>query len=272
MSSAQKLIKYLAVAFAISLIVSIFMGIYQAIGAASGVFINGTGGNGLNINDYPNTSNILSVDIRASKLKIVEGEHLKVESDNKYISSFQDYNKLAVTEKNKSIFKTKGEKEVIIYVPKYMIFDKVYISNGAGTINIENITAKDLELEIGAGKLEIDKITTFTNTEIDGGAGEVIIKKANISNLDLDAGVGKFTLNASIRGKSKIDAGVGELNINLLGNKDNYSIYAETGIGSITIDEDSVKDEFTYGTGNNKIDIDGGIGSINIRFLEKMGN
>ncbi|MBP3919949.1 MAG: DUF4097 family beta strand repeat protein [Bacilli bacterium] len=268
MSSAQKVIKYFAIAFAISLIVGIFMGIYQAIGAIGGALTNGTGKDGLNINNYSNTSNILSVDIKASKLKIVEGESLKVKSDNKYITSNQDYNKLSVTEKKSSIFKTKDMEEVIIYVPKDMIFDKVYISNGAGKINIENITARDLELEIGAGKLEIDKITTYNNTEIESGAGEVIIKNANINNLDLDAGVGKFTLNASMKGKSNIDAGVGELNINLLDSKDNYSIYAENGIGSITIDGDSIKDDSTYGTGNNKIDIDGGIGSINIKFLE----
>lgn len=267
MSTAQKIIKYLAIAFAISLIVGIFMGIYQAIGIVGGSLTNSTGGDGLRINDYPNTASILSVNVKTSNLRIVEGDSLKVETNNKYISSHQDSNKLTVTEKNKSNFNSKDKEEVIIYVPKDMIFDKVYISNGAGTINIENITAKDLELEIGAGRLRIDKITTYTNTEIEGGAGEVTIKNANLSNLDLDVGMGKFTLDASIKGNSNIDAGVGKLNISLLDSKDNYSIYAETGIGSITVDGYSIKDEHTYGTGINKIDIDGGVGSIDINFL-----
>lgn len=201
-------------------------------------------------------------------LKIIEGKSLKVESNNKYIKSKTANNKLSVTEKRHSIFKKKDNEEVIIYIPKDITFDKVYISNGAGTINIENITTRDLELELGAGKLEIDKLITYDNTEIEGGAGEVMIKNAKLYNLDLDVGVGKFTLNASILGSSNIDAGVGELNINLLDHKDNYSIYTEAGIGSIRIDGVNVKNEANYGTGANKIDIDGGVGSININFLE----
>ncbi len=267
MNSAQKVIKYLAIALAISLIASIFMGIYHVVGAFGGLLTNNTSGEGLNINDYPASSNILSIDIKASKLKIIEGEYLKVESDSEYITSSQDYNKLAITEKPHSILNKKNDEETTIYVPKDMTFDKVYISSGAGTINIETIATHDLELELGAGKLEIDKITTYNNTNIESGAGEVIIKNAKLSNLDLDAGVGKFTLNTSLTGTSKIDAGVGELNLNLLDSKENYSIYTETGIGSIMIDGNNVKDESTYGMGSNKIDIDGGVGSINIKFL-----
>jgi len=266
MSTAQKVIKYLAIALAISIIVGIFMGIYQAIGLIGGALTNRSGRDGLNISKYPDSANILSIDIGASKLKIVEGENLKVESDNKYITSSQEYNKLSVNEKRHSIFDQREPKEVIVYVPKDMIFDKVYIANGAGTIHIENIIAREIELELGAGKLEIDKITTYNKTEIEGGAGEVMIRDADLSNLDLDVGVGKFTLNASLKGKTEIDAGIGELNVNLLDSDENYRIYAESGIGNIKIAGHSVKNESIYGNGNNRIDIEGGIGSINITF------
>ncbi len=266
MSSMQKVIKYLAIILAISLIIGIFTGIYQGIGALFGVLTDDTSENDFNINEFPNSFSILNVDIKASKLKIVTGESFKVESNNKYVTSKQTNNKLSVIEKHTNFFKLNKNSEVIIYIPEDMIFDKVYISSGAGTINIESITAKDLELELGAGKIEIDNITTYNSTDIDGGAGEVIINNANISNLDLDAGVGKFTLNASIKGKSDIDAGVGELNINLLDSKENYSIYTESGIGRIIVDGNTIKNQSYYGNGNNTIDIDGGIGSININF------
>lgn len=267
MNSTQKIIKYVAIAFAISLIVGIFMSVYELLGTIGGVITNSSDNDGLNISEFSNSSNILSVDIGASKLKIIEGEHLKVESTNKYITTSQENNKLSVIEKKHNLFGKKSIGETIIYIPKNMIFDEVYISNGAGTINIENITAKDLELELGAGKIEIDKITTLNDTEIMGGAGAVTIKNAKLNNLDLEAGVGEFTLNASLIGESNIEAGIGELNINLLDNKNNYSIYVETGIGSIKIDGKSVKDESTYGMGNNEIDVEGGIGSININFM-----
>lgn len=267
MSSAQKVIKYFAIFFAISLIVCIFFGIYQAVGAVGDVLTNNVSSKGLNIKHYPNSSNILSVDITYSKLKIVEGDNFKIESDSKYIISKQDHNKLSIKEKSKGLFETRRNKIVTIYIPKDMIFDKVYISNGAGIIDIENITTKELKLDIGVGKVQIDEITSLNNTNVESGAGEVTIKRAKLNNLNLDAGVGKFTINGELTGKSEIDAGVGDLNINLLGDKDCYGIYVETGIGNISIDGKKIKDSTTYGIGNNKVDIDGGVGNINIRFL-----
>lgn len=267
MSSAQKVIKYFAIFFAISLIVCIFSGIYQALGVVGGILTNNQDGKGLNIKHYPNSSNVLSVDVISSRLKIVEGDHFKIESDSKYIISKQDYNKLSVKEKNKGFFETRKNKVVTIYIPKDMVFDKVYISNKAGTIDIESMTTRELELEIGAGKVDIDEITSLNNTNIESGAGKVTINSAKLNNLNLDAGVGKFTINGKLTGKAKIDAGVGDLSINLLGYKDDYGIYVETGIGNINIDGNKVKDNTTYGIGNNKVDIDGGVGNINIRFL-----
>lgn len=50
--------------------------------------------------------------------------------------------------------------------------------------------------------------------------------------------------------------------------KDNYKIIAEKGIGSIKIDGVEQGQESTYGSGENLIKLEGGIGSINIDFAE----
>ena len=68
-----------------------------------------------------------------------------------------------------------------------------------------------------------------------------------------------------MRNRATVDAGVGEVNINLK-NKDSYVICVEKGIGNITIDGVSVGDGSTYGNGNNRVDISGGIGSIKVNF------
>jgi len=269
MNDTQKVIKYVAIAFAICLIVGIFMGIYQAIGFLGRSIVGGSN-HGLDINNYPTTANILSIDIAFSKLEIIEGETLKVETDNEYIVSEQDNNKLSVYEKKHSSFWGSETNTVTVSIPRNIVFDKVYISTGAGTIDIENITAESLELEMGAGKVDIGNMTVLHDTKIEGGAGEVNIYRSNLCDLDLDVGVGKFTLNTILNGESDIDAGVGELNIHFLDGKENYRIKAETGIGSIRIDGDSIKNDFTYGTGLNEIDIDGGIGSINIYFNKNL--
>lgn len=79
-------------------------------------------------------------------------------------------------------------------------------------------------------------------------------------------GVGKFEITSVITGNSKINAGIGNLELNIQGNKENYTIKADKGIGSIKIDGKEIADNVTYGDGENTIKIDGGIGKINIEF------
>ena len=45
-----------------------------------------------------------------------------------------------------------------------------------------------------------------------------------------------------------------------------YNISLDKGIGSATLAGNSMDDNTQYGTGSNKIDIDGGVGSISIDF------
>ena len=54
----------------------------------------------------------------------------------------------------------------------------------------------------------------------------------------------------------------------LLGSKDDYKIELDKGIGEATLEGESLKDDSVYGSGENKIDIDGGVGAINIDFAE----
>lgn len=57
------------------------------------------------------------------------------------------------------------------------------------------------------------------------------------------------------------------MDITLKGDKENYKIVGEKGIGSLKIDGKSQSgSNSTYGSGNNVIKVDGGVGSINIDF------
>ena len=88
--------------------------------------------------------------------------------------------------------------------------------------------------------------------------------------MNLDMGVGKIELTSVFTGKSEIDAGIGELNLNVLGNKEDYTLKVDKGIGSIKVDNENAEDNSTIGDGFNIIDIDGGIGSININFKSNI--
>lgn len=268
MTSAQRVIKYLALGFAIFLIFSILSGIMFGISTVSNVFSDRDSDILEDLKDLNITGDnisVLDIDIKAANLVIKTGDKLKVETNNKYIKYDQDGNRIIIKEKRHNWFFKKNKSDLVVYIPENFVFDGVSINTGAGKIEVEEINTRILNIDFGAGKATINNLVVDEYAKIDGGAGEISILNGNINDLDLDVGVGKFTLNSKLTGNSEIDAGVGELNINLLGLLEDYKIRVEKGIGSAKLNNQDMKNERTYGTGVNSIDIDGGVGSINIK-------
>ena len=99
--------------------------------------------------------------------------------------------------------------------------------------------------------------------------GKTELKSCETNNLKANLGMGEFFFSGRLTGKSEIDSGVGAINIKLLDNSDNYTINADKGIGSITLDGKQLETDRVYGNGENYLDIDGGIGEIKIDFEEE---
>ena len=274
MSIGQKIIKYLAIAFAIALIVGIITTIVRVVSSIP--LTLKIGKNNSDSNNIIETSSdfesenvtFLDIDIAYSNLTIRKGEYLKVESSNKDIQCKQDKQKIKIKEKNNNWFfnnNTKKE-ELIIYVPENLQFDRVSINTGAGKVNIEILNTKVLKMNLGAGETSMKNINITENAKIDTGAGKVNITSAKINDLRCDLGIGATEISAKLLGDTKISTGVGSLKLNVLGKKEKYETKVNKGIGNVTIDEEKISDNEVVGNGENKIEIDGGIGEIKISF------
>ena len=273
MTVAQKVIKYLAIAFALFLIITIISGIFSVIYALSGILgiknENKISYTEMSITSFENKDiTKLEIDIVNTNLTIKTGEILKVETNNSNIKFEQDNKKLQIKEKDYNWFIKNEIQELILYVPENLEFEKIELNAGAGKIDIENLNTKDLVFELGAGETKIKSLNVLEKCEIEGGAGEINILSGTINNLDFDMGVGKANLTTKIIGKNEINAGIGELNIVLIGNENDYKIKANEGLGSITINGAKVTDTNDYGNGKNVIKIDGGVGNIKIDIKE----
>ena len=181
----------------------------------------------------------------------------------------EENNSLKIKEDSRSILSKNNKGDLILYLPENSQFKTVKIQAKAGKIQIENLVTDFLSLELGVGETSIQRLNVSENCKIESGAGKVSLLDGRIKNLDLDLGVGKFELTSSLLGSNKINAGIGSLELNLLGNKKDYLIKADKGIGAIHVDESVVSDDSTVGTGENTIKIDGGIGNIDVSFRNK---
>lgn len=272
MTSLQKAIKYMAMAFAVFLCVSIIGGIFSALSTIS--FFTGRNDNEVPHGDIGDTQvyyiwdepSSLKIDIMYAEFIIKDADSFSVESNIKDLTvETDDEGTLTVKEDKSFTSKTNGKK-LTLYVPEGTQFEKAVISTGAGAVNISSLFADVLDLDLGAGQVLIEEVKVSDRADIDGGAGEIRINNAEINDLDIDMGVGSLRFTGKLTGKCDFDLGIGETRLTLLGSSDDYRIKLDKGIGEARIGGQKVSSGTVYGTGDNRIDIEGGIGEIRIDF------
>ncbi len=248
MTPFQRTVKYISIGLAAALAVSIIIGGVSILGAIFGF-------GKYKVLDEPYDIEIsqdiekIEIDISAVSLKIVSGEKFSLSTNIDKLEVDIKHSTLYIKQKqNGFFFNSNNVGELVLTIPA-------------------SIKLKAFDLDAGAGQVEIEYLNA-QNVEMDMGAGELLIKNGNIENIDLDLGVGETEISAHITGNSTVNCGVGDTNIHLLGQKSDYTLDINTGIGTVTLDGKKIDDKIV-GDGANKIKIDGGVGSIDISFANE---
>lgn len=260
MNTFQKVIKYFALALAFLIIGSVISITFEVVSSFTDVFSKEELIDSITY-DVKSSIENLDIKVNSTKLNIINGESFKVTTNSNKIKVNEVNGKLEIIDKSNKMIK---DKEVTITIPNNYNFREVKIDLGAGETVIDKLSALIIDIEMDAGKLTINDIEAVNSMDIDGSAGEILILNCKVNNLDLDMGIGKSSVHGLITGKSKIDAGVGQLNINLLGTLEDYKFKVNKGIGSIKLNGNGLEDNSINGNGVNLIDIEGGVGEINI--------
>ena len=235
MTTAQKVIKYIATAFAVFLIVTIISAILNGGYALLKAFgLIHTDRNIVTedlkvISSEVEEISTLKLELAFANLEIKTGDSFRVETNNSKITFSNDNGSVKVKEEKYNwSANNDNASELIIYIP-------------------ENITVLD-------------------EAKIDGGVGRTELKSCEINNLKANLGMGEFVFSGKLTGKSEVDSGVGAINIDLLDSSKNYTIDLDKGIGAVTLNGEKLEMDRVYGTGENYLDIDSGIGEVKINF------
>ena len=274
MTTLQKIIKYFATIFAVFLIITIISAILsggQVLLSAFGL-INENSNIVMEdlkvISSEEKEVSTLKIDLTSTNLEIKTGEIFKVETNNSKITFINDNGSVKIKEKNRNWLNNNNkESKLIIYIPENMILlDETKIETSAGKIKIEKLNTQGLYLNLGAGDVYIENVIVTSETKIDSGVGKIELKYCEMNNLKANLGMGEFVFSGKLTGKSEMNSGVGAINVDLMDNKKNYTVDVSKGIGNVTLDGQKLEMDILYGTGENYLYIDGGIGEIKIRF------
>ncbi len=210
----------------------------------------------------------LKIELNAADFVIREADGFSVESNLKYLSVTEKDGVLRIVDEANKHGNYKNDPMLTLSVPSGTQFRDVDIFTGAAKMTVDTLSARSMDLQLGAGDVNIGGLYITYEADVKGGAGAITVLDGEISNLDLQMGVGSLNLTVALKGDSDLEFGVGESNLTLLGDKDDYTVEIEKGLGSITVDGENVSD-FGCGSGESSVDIEGGVGSIHLKFLKK---
>lgn len=260
----NRIIKTFAFILAAIVIISMLGGIYALCITVFDLFQSNQIENQI---QYDSLMSSLDIDLKTANLEIKLGDKLLVSTTNKYVTTYQNNNNIVIQEKKHSLL-SKDNNKVIITVPDNFLLDIVEIDITSGSIKIDKLETKRLNLDLGSGTTKINNLLVTDKTKIDCGSGKFLLNNGNLSNLNLDTGLGDTILNAKIIGNSNIETDIGKLELNLIGSINDYELTIDKGVGSVKLNNESLKDKSVVGTGNNYLLIEGGIGLTSITTSE----
>ena len=269
MTTTQKIIKYLAIAFALFLVISIFSIIF---GLSREIIssINSDKKDSKLLEEYTTISNNVNniesfkIDISNDDIEIKEGEKFEVKTNDPDVKFYHENSKVKIkTDKTFSWHLSNSSRgTIIIYLPNEFNITELDLNLGAGKIDIDKIFVETLLMDLGAGTMTAKEINVYEKATINGGAGNINIYSGTINNLNLKLGAGNASIESDLTGSNTLTTGVGKLNLGLSRSKDNYKFDISKGLGNIILNDFDVSEDILIGDGETKIKISGAVGNI----------
>lgn len=269
MTTTQKIIKYLAIAFALFLVISIFSIIF---GLSREIIssINSDKKDSELLEEYTTISNNVNniesfkIDISNDDIEIKKGEKFEVKTNDPDVKFYHENSKVKIkTDKTFSWHLSNSSRgTIIIYLPNEFNITELDLNLGAGKIDIDKIFVETLLMDLGAGTMTAKEINVYEKATINGGAGNINIYSGTINNLNLKLGAGNASIESDLTGSNTLTTGVGKLNLGLSRSKDNYKFDISKGLGNIILNDFDVSEDILIGDGETKIKISGAVGNI----------
>lgn len=106
---------------------------------------------------------------------------------------------------------------MILYLPEDVVYDEVLVEVGAGSIDVNGLTAHEAKFEVGMGY--------------------IIVENTKVTSLTTEVGMGEIIFSGSADGDVSVDCGMGSVNMTLDGKSEVYNYELKCGMGSLSVED-----------------------------------
>ena len=301
MNLFERIVKYIAIAFAIMLSFGIITGILTGVLAAAGMFseeqpfIRKEDTEEMDfVKEFSNVKN-LKVDISFGRVEIVEGDTFRVTAEKVPDDCvIKMENETLVVERESDNFvnfsflrkNNYADAKLVIEFPAGFIADTVSLDTGSGVFSVEGLMAEKLQMDTGSGSF-VAKGLTAKETGLDTGSGAVTIEDSALGELsmesgsglvhltrvtahdvELESGSGILTVEGSLTGDCSFDTGSGNVDLILYGNRSDYKILSDIGSGGLWVEGNRVKEDSIDISAKHTLDFETGSGRVSLEFKQ----
>lgn len=207
----------------------------------------------------------LHIELGQTELHIIPGNSFVFTADRKIDS-------IAVTGDTLHIKHTEKDSETFGLFKSYLFKKEIPPLKATLTVPY-NVFFENITLEIGMGEFESKMPLKCKRSTINVGLGSCSLEDFSVTDyFETECDMGSLTIQGTIDGTSKIQCGMGTVKLITQGNPDDYNYKTQVGMGSVQIGDKtfeglSNKERFSS-TAKNYLDIDCGMGSIIISFVD----
>lgn len=204
------------------------------------------------------TKDRIKINTSIAQVNMIEQnvDHIRIDASNLYngFEIYEEGNQIVIHQphywwRNANSYQA----QIHIIVPINFEFQKIELNSSAGSTICHDFKAHSID--------------------IDNSMGELIMNRVICESMEIDGGMSQTTIN-QLSCNSHLDAevGMGAIDIDLYGHKSDYNYNVDVGMGSVQIGNEKfsgIAEKRTSSNHTNKsIDIDCGMGSIDIRMEE----
>lgn len=154
---------------------------------------------------------------------------------------------------------------ITLWIPKGYEFDDANIAFGAADVELGNITARKVELDVGASDVRGNIIADEVNASV--GAGQLRLEEMEITNLEVTADAGSFYGSGRLNGNAKVMCAAGNADLVLDADYEDYNYDIECVASTVTIgDRTYYSDKKINNDSVRSIELEVTVGAIDVLF------